>query len=162
MSRTPEPAPTDVGAACLVAEGEAVLLVRETKPEALGRWGLPGGRVETGETLREAAAREVVEETGLVVEVGVLLGIYHTPVTLEGRSAVTFVFRATAMAGEPTPTDDHPEMAFLNPPQIEALAASNMIRGRLVAQALDAWRNGTALPEHLITELGPSDPPTDG
>ena len=58
------------------------LLVRESKPEALGRWSLPAGRAEVGESLREAAAREALEETGLVVEVGRLIGIYHSPITL--------------------------------------------------------------------------------
>jgi ADP-ribose pyrophosphatase YjhB (NUDIX family) len=52
-------------------EGELeVLLVRRGRPPLEGRWSVPGGLIELGETARAAAAREVREETGLDVEVG--------------------------------------------------------------------------------------------
>jgi 8-oxo-dGTP diphosphatase len=51
----------------VVADGR-VLLARRAKPPLLGRWSIPGGTVELGETLQEALVREMVEETGLVVE----------------------------------------------------------------------------------------------
>jgi mutator protein MutT len=57
-----------VGAVILV-DGRLVLIRRGQEPLA-GRWSLPGGSVELGETLEAAVAREVLEETGLVVEVG--------------------------------------------------------------------------------------------
>lgn len=47
-----------------------VLLVQRGRPPAEGLWTVPGGRVELGETLTQACAREVAEETGLTVEVG--------------------------------------------------------------------------------------------
>ena len=61
-----------VGAVC-VHRGELLLVQRGTEPER-GRWSLPGGRVEAGETVADALRREVREETGLVVEVGELVG----------------------------------------------------------------------------------------
>jgi ADP-ribose pyrophosphatase YjhB (NUDIX family) len=49
-----------------------VLLVERGKPPSLGLWSVPGGKLEPRETLAQAVAREVLEETGLVVEVGTL------------------------------------------------------------------------------------------
>ncbi len=54
-----------------------VLLIRRGQPPLLGEWSLPGGVLECGEALREAAVREAREETGLVVETGELLGVYE-------------------------------------------------------------------------------------
>jgi 8-oxo-dGTP diphosphatase len=52
----------------------ALLLIRRGHAPSRGRWSLPGGRVEPGETAREALVREMAEETGLVVDVGELVG----------------------------------------------------------------------------------------
>jgi ADP-ribose pyrophosphatase YjhB (NUDIX family) len=57
-----------VGIGCVVWQGDEVLLVKRGKPPGLGEWGLPGGAQEVGETVFEAAAREVLEETGIVCE----------------------------------------------------------------------------------------------
>jgi len=59
--------------AVAVREGELLLVRRGHEPEE-GRWSLPGGRVEAGETLSQALEREVAEETGLEVRCGSLLG----------------------------------------------------------------------------------------
>lgn len=53
-----------------------VLLVRRAHPPLQGRWSIPGGKVEWGETLQEAVARELLEETGLRVRVGELLILF--------------------------------------------------------------------------------------
>jgi 8-oxo-dGTP diphosphatase len=54
-----------------------VLLIRRGQSPLLGEWSLPGGVLECGETLREAAIREAREETGLVVQAGEMLGVYE-------------------------------------------------------------------------------------
>ena len=56
-----------VGVGVVVWRGDAVLLVRRGNPPRLGQWGLPGGAQEVGETLFEAARREVLEETGIKI-----------------------------------------------------------------------------------------------
>ena len=59
-----------VGVGAVVVDGSRVLLVKRAHEPLKGEWSLPGGAVELGETLEAAVAREVREETGLVVDVG--------------------------------------------------------------------------------------------
>lgn len=58
-----------VGVGGVIFEGEAVLLIQRGKEPGLGQWSIPGGVVRAGETLKEAVAREILEETHLEVEV---------------------------------------------------------------------------------------------
>jgi ADP-ribose pyrophosphatase YjhB (NUDIX family) len=66
------------GASALVLDetGERILLTRRADN---GRWCMPGGRMEPGESVAEACVREILEETGLEVEVVSLIGIYSSP-----------------------------------------------------------------------------------
>ena len=77
MSATNEPTRIDRhGARCIVIdEQDCVLLIgRYATPDRPARWLLPGGGIDPGETMRDAAARELREETGLHVEPGALTG----------------------------------------------------------------------------------------
>ena len=56
-----------VGVGVVVWRGDQILLARRGRAPRLGQWGLPGGAQETGETLFEAARREVLEETGIEI-----------------------------------------------------------------------------------------------
>jgi len=69
--KKPAPIPC-AGAVVRDAEGRLLLVQRGHAP-SMGRWSVPGGRVEPGETPEQAAAREVLEETGLRVDIGRLL-----------------------------------------------------------------------------------------
>jgi mutator protein MutT len=59
----------ELAVGAIVVHDGALLLVRRGRGAAVGKWSIPGGRVEQGETVREAVAREVREETALTVEV---------------------------------------------------------------------------------------------
>src|SRR5438045_6342977 len=65
-----------VGVGAIIIEGERVMLVKRAHPPIQGQWSIPGGVLEVGGMVREAAVREAREETGLVVEAGELLGVY--------------------------------------------------------------------------------------
>ncbi len=56
-----------VGVGAVIWRDEHLLLVQRTRPPRAGQWSLPGGRQELGETVQEAARREIIEETGLRV-----------------------------------------------------------------------------------------------
>lgn len=86
-----------VGAVVRDAEGRLLLVRRGTEP-GRGLWSIPGGRLEAGETPAEGAAREVLEETGLHVVIGELLGVIERA----GPGGVTYViedFAATPQGG---------------------------------------------------------------
>jgi ADP-ribose pyrophosphatase YjhB (NUDIX family) len=71
-----------------------LLMIRRANPPGVGLWSLPGGRVEPGESDAEAVRREVAEETGLQVAVGVRVGT----VLLPGRDGISYDVRDYACA----------------------------------------------------------------
>jgi ADP-ribose pyrophosphatase YjhB (NUDIX family) len=99
--------------ALIVADGK-VLLVRRGKDPFKGCWTLPGGGVEPGETPREAVRREVLEETGLAIEVTGRIGVVDY-----GHTTIT-VFRAVVRGGEPSAGDDAAACEFVAPSDVIA------------------------------------------
>lgn len=106
----------------IIAEKREVLLTRRSDN---GKWCLPGGMVETGETLAQAMRREVREEIGCAVRVGRLIGVYSSPNLrlIPPASQLLVVVAATAVIISGTPglskevvevgyyaVDDLPEM----------------------------------------------------
>lgn len=65
MSASTSPSRPIVATIATVIRGGDVLLVRRANPPDVGRWGFPGGKIETGETIQQAALRELHEETGV-------------------------------------------------------------------------------------------------
>ena len=71
----PYPARPVVGVGAVILDGDRVLLIKRAHEPLKGQWSLPGGRVESGETLEQAIVREVQEETGLDVDVGPIVDV---------------------------------------------------------------------------------------
>jgi 8-oxo-dGTP diphosphatase len=65
-----------VGVGAIIIENARVVLVKRAHPPLQAEWSIPGGVLEVGELVREAAIREACEETGLTVDPGELLGVY--------------------------------------------------------------------------------------
>ena len=65
-----------VGVGAVIIEENRVVLVKRAHPPLQAQWSIPGGVLEVGELVREAAVREAREETRLIVEPGELLGVY--------------------------------------------------------------------------------------
>ena len=97
----------------LTDAGEVVLIRRAIEP-ATGSWALPGGFLEIDETVREGAVRETLEETGLLVEPGGLVGVYSLP-----RAAVVVIaFEATIAGGTPRASAEATEVRAFSPRSI--------------------------------------------
>jgi 8-oxo-dGTP diphosphatase len=101
-----------VGVVCL--RGDAVLLIRRGAPPLQGAWSLPGGRIEWGERARDAALRELAEETGVEAE---LLGLVEVADGLFGGATlehhyVLVDYAARWLSGEPRAGDDAADAAF--------------------------------------------------
>jgi 8-oxo-dGTP diphosphatase len=100
--------PVPAVGAIILRDDEILLIKRATEP-ALGKWSVPGGSVEMGESLTEAVKREVKEETNLEVVVGELAGLTDLIVKKDGVLTWHYVlinYFATAADGVPTPATD--------------------------------------------------------
>ncbi len=93
--------------------GECVLIRRGIEP-GLGRWAQPGGFLEVDETVTQGAIRETLEETGLLVEPGEIVGLYSR---LEA-AIVVVVFEARIVGGSPAPTPEALEVETFAPEAI--------------------------------------------
>ena len=103
-------------------DGGRLLLVRRGQPPFEGRWALPGGFVETGETTEEACIRETREETGIEVEVEGLGGVYSRPDRDPRGHTVSVVYRCRAVGGEAKGGDDAAEARWFAPDELARLA----------------------------------------
>jgi 8-oxo-dGTP diphosphatase len=98
---------------------EGVVLIRRGSDPFEGRWALPGGFVEVGETVEQAAVREAAEETGLVVELAHLVGVYSEPERDPRGHNVSVAFLARVFGGELLASTDASEVSVLDPGAVD-------------------------------------------
>jgi 8-oxo-dGTP diphosphatase len=115
-----------VGVGAIIIARGRVVLVKRGHPPLAGEWSIPGGALEVGETLREAVVREVLEETGMAVEPGDLLGVYdRVSRDKEGRTLYHYVlidFLCHRLEGEPRAAGDAAEARWFTEQEIEKLS----------------------------------------
>ena len=147
----------------LVADDAGYLVVRESKSSARSRYNLPAGKLAIGETIVEAAERECREETGLVVGVERLVGIYHCPRTSEGFAVVNFVFVSSPRGGALASSSRQPEVRYFSRSESAELGWAGKLRGTHIQQAIAANEAGIDLPLSLVrvveaSPLAPTEP----
>ena len=121
----------------MVIHDGAVLLVRRAKPPSEGLWAIPGGSVELGETLAQAAERELFEETGVRARAGKPCYAFDA-VHRDDQGRVRFHYvivdlRADYLSGKPTAGDDVLEARWVRPEELDAMEVSE--------RTLDLLRN---------------------
>jgi len=114
-----------VGVGAIIIERDRVVLVKRGHAPLLGKWSIPGGVLEVGETLRAAVVREVFEETGMTIEPGELMGVFERVVPDEqGRMRYHYVlidFLCRRIAGELAAADDAEEARWFSREELSSL-----------------------------------------
>jgi ADP-ribose pyrophosphatase YjhB (NUDIX family) len=110
--------PSATASALVVHEGRLLVTRRAREPFA-GWLDLPGGFIEPGEHPEQAVRRELLEETGLRVEVGSLAGIFTDVYAEEGIATLNLFYDARVPGGEAKPNDDVSEILWLEPAGID-------------------------------------------
>jgi len=99
-----------LGASALVRNGDRVLLIQRGRAPDAGLWSLPGGRVEAGERLEDAAIREILEETGVAIDglqqIDMVEIIRHDAAGTLTAHFVLVVFAGRYVSGTPRAGDD--------------------------------------------------------
>ncbi len=130
LYRNPAPA-----AGCLVEQDGAVLLARRKFEPWQGRWYIPSGFVEYGDDVEDTARREVREETGLIVELGALFGVYSY-FDDPRQHGIVVLYRALVVGGALQAGDDAAEVAFFAPAE---LPSADQIGFATHRRALHEW-----------------------
>lgn len=123
-----------VGCSAAILTEQKILLIRRVDN---GRWAVPGGYMEPGESVTEACAREVWEETGIHVRVGRLIGVYNSPHILveypDGNrlQLVMLYFAAEPVGGTLRTSEETTDVGYFSRADIEDMDMSDFNRQRV-------------------------------
>ena len=135
--------PTDIAIAVVEQHGQFLIGQRPADVALGGLWEFPGGKVEPGELPVNAAIRECLEETGLVVRISKLIGVYSTPHRIilyaDGNrfQIISMSFEAQIVGGAMTLSDETSAIAYFSVAEIQTLD----IMEHHVERIHDALRN---------------------
>jgi ADP-ribose pyrophosphatase YjhB (NUDIX family) len=114
-----------VGVGAIIIEDSRVVLVKRLHPPLQSEWSIPGGVLEVGEMVRDAAIREAREETGLTVEPGELLGVFdrilRDPQQRVQYHYVLIDFLCRRVAGDLAAASDAAEVRWFTPEELPSL-----------------------------------------
>ena len=117
-----------VAVGAVVFNNDCVLLVRRGQPPSEDLWAIPGGSVEIGETLQEAAEREILEETGITIRAGKPVYTFDAIVRDEtGRIRFHYVIvdlSGNYVSGDPNAGDDAVEARWVTAQEMNELQVS--------------------------------------
>jgi 8-oxo-dGTP diphosphatase len=125
-----------VGARAVIRDDQGRLLLIKRAPDVHldpDRWELPGGKMDYGEPLTEALAREVREETGLEIEVGAPFHVSHF--TFDPFWVTTVVFACRRTGGEVRLSEEHSEFTWADREQADDLDLASNTADQLAAYA---------------------------
>jgi 8-oxo-dGTP diphosphatase len=122
-----------------------VLLVRRGRPPFKGRWALPGGFCEPGETTEAACAREVEEETGIRARIGPVLGVYSDPKRDPRGPTVSVLYDATPVGGTVRGGDDAADARWFSRKELRGLELA-FDHTRIVREQLARRRGASSTP----------------
>lgn len=115
-----------VGVGAVIVRDARVVLVKRGRAPLLGEWSIPGGLLEVGETLRQGAEREALEETGLTVRATELLGVFERIVPDDEKRMryhyVLIDFLCELISGELKASGDAADARWLSPDELGDLA----------------------------------------
>jgi len=132
MSVDEYPDSPQIAVGAVVIRDEKVLLVKRRKPPGKGLWSIPGGRVELGETLKEAAEREVKEEAGVIIRAKDQVYTFDL-IDRDKQGCIRFHYvivdlLADYVSGKPNPSSDACEARWVTPRELEELPVSRITR----------------------------------
>lgn len=107
-----------VAATAVIIRDDKVLLVKRGNEPGYGLWSLPGGYVDRGEIVESAAAREVLEETGLKVDITRLLGVFSE----SGHPVIVVAFQGQEISGHLQTSDETLDIDFFSVDELPNLA----------------------------------------
>ena len=142
MSERRYPTRPIVGVGTVVLDGNMVLMVQRGKPPRQGSWSLPGGAQELGETIHEAARREVREETGLEIEIFGLIDVVDS-VRPDADDKIEYHYTLIDMAGHAVggtlmAGGDAQDCRWFTRPEIDAMDIWSETK-RIIALAVDRY-----------------------